>query len=364
MRLGYTLSKYLITVFVKWLLVSTVVLGFIFGLIDLMEMLRRLSTKADITFLRAIKMFFYRYPSYFQEILPFVVLFAAVAAFWHLNKKQELVVIRLSGISVWQILTPLMGAAFIIGLLDMLILNPLAAKLLNRFYTFENQYIYQHQTPFSISEEGFWLREQGHNKQVILHAKHFDENQKALYNLTLYLFDGTDHFLERYDARLGTLKNKSILLNQGWHTPKDGVPEKFTHQSIDTSLTLQSINESFLNPKTLTFYTLRSYGHLMEKSGLSALAYFVQWHTLVSRCIWFAVMVMLAATFAIRYQRARGGVKMIGFGIALAFFLYFLRDITYALGMNGELPPVLAAWVPTLVTGLFAATKLLYSEDG
>ena len=364
MKLGYTLSKYLINVFVRWLLVTTAVLGSIFGLIDLMEMLRRLSTKADITFLRAVEMFFYRFPCYFQEILPFVVLFAAIVAFWRLNKKQELVVIRLSGVSIWQILTPLMGAAFVLGLLDMLIFNPLAANLLSRFYTFENQYIYQHQTPFSISEEGFWLREQKHNRQVILHAKHFDEEQRALYNLTLYVFDGGDRFLERYDARLGILSNKSILLNQGWHTSKEGIPEKFVNQFIETSLTLQSINESFLNPKTLTFYTLRSYGHLMEKSGLSALAYFVQWHTLVSRCVWLAVMVMLAATFAIRYQRVRGGLMMIGLGVALAFLLYFLRDITYALGMSGGLPPVLAAWVPTLVTGLFAATKLLYSEDG
>ena len=102
----------------------------------------------------------------------------------------------------------------------------------------------------------------------------------------------------------------------------------------------------------------------MDDSGLAAHKYFMQWHSLIARAFWLAVMVMLAATFTLRPLRSGGTTVMIVCGISIAFILYFLRDITYALGNAGTLPPVLAAWVPTVVTGLFAATKLLYSEDG
>lgn len=348
----------------KWFLITSSAVGFIFSLFDLMELFRRTSDKADVGIGLVVKIFLFRFPSYFQEILPFVLFFAAIISFWRLNRNQELLIIRASGVSIWQILTPLAGVALIIGLTDLLVINSFSAKLLEKATSLENKYIRHQHTPFSISKNGFWLREIVGERQVILHATHFDEKAQTLYNVNAYIFDEEDRFIERFDAKQGLLKGEFLNLSHGWHLQKDGFPEQFKKYQLSTSLSVKSIQDSFLNPKTLTFYTLRSYGTLLETSGLSATQYFMQWHALLARCLWLAVMVLLAATFSMAPMRSGGTMKLIVAGISITFLLYFLRDITYALGSSGNLPPLLAAWVPTLVTAFFATTKLLYSEDG
>ncbi len=364
MRITYSLSKYLISNFMKWFLITSGAIGFIFALFDLMELFRRTSGKADIGIDLVLKMFLFRFPNFFQEILPFILFFAAIIAFWRLNRNQELLIIRASGVSIWQILTPLAGTALLIGLIDLLVINSFSARMLDKFYNLENKYIYQEQTPFSISKNGFWLRETLKDKQVILHATHFDAKAQTLYNVSAYAFDEDDRFIERFDAKQGILTDGHLQLNHGWHLLKDGFPEQFTTHQLNTTLSVNSIQESFSDPKTLTFYSLRSYAKLLETSGLSATQYFMQWHTLLARCIWLAVMVVLAATFSMAPLRSGGTVRLLIGGISITFLLYFLRDMTYALGSAGNLPPLLAAWVPTIVTGFFATTKLLYSEDG
>jgi len=174
MKITYSLSKYLISNFMKWFVISSGAVGFIFALFDVMELLKRTSGKSDVAFSLVLKMFLFRFPSYFQEMLPFVLFFAAIISFWRLNRSQELLIIRASGVSIWQILTPIAGTALLIGLVDLLIINSFSAKMLDKFHNLENRYIYQRQTPFSISQNGFWFREIIGNRHVILHATHFD----------------------------------------------------------------------------------------------------------------------------------------------------------------------------------------------
>ena len=42
------------------------------------------------------------------------------------------------------------------------------------------------------------------------------------------------------------------------------------------------------------------------------------------------------------------------------FFLYFMTDLVFALGLSGRIPEVFAAWTPVMVTTLIGITSLLY----
>jgi len=51
-------------------------------------------------------------------------------------------------------------------------------------------------------------------------------------------------------------------------------------------------------------------------------------------------------------------------GSLTGFLLYFVSDVTQALGLSGILPAFLAAWSPTAVALLLGAATLLHLEDG
>ncbi|MGY8996061.1 MAG: LptF/LptG family permease, partial [Alphaproteobacteria bacterium] len=51
-------------------------------------------------------------------------------------------------------------------------------------------------------------------------------------------------------------------------------------------------------------------------------------------------------------------------GLGSGFLLYFLSDISLALGMSGSLPPILAAWAPAAIFAMIGSALLFHMEDG
>jgi lipopolysaccharide export system permease protein len=75
-------------------------------------------------------------------------------------------------------------------------------------------------------------------------------------------------------------------------------------------------------------------------------------------------MVLIAATFSLRVGRRNGNLTWITTGLFFGFFLYFMTDLVFALGLSSRIPEVLAAWTPATVTVLLGAASLLHIEDG
>ena len=75
-------------------------------------------------------------------------------------------------------------------------------------------------------------------------------------------------------------------------------------------------------------------------------------------------MVLIAATFSLRMQRRGGTAIMLIGGVSAGFMLWFLSEVVFALGSNGTVPVMLAAWAPAGISTLLGATFLLHLEDG
>jgi len=358
------LARYLIHTLMNWFLVVALAVGSIIAIFDFTELFRRAALKTKIGFPILLKMLFLRFPIHMQEVLPFIVLFAAIMAFWRLNRNSEVVVMRASGISIWQILSPLVMLGLAIGAFDLVFLSPISAKLMSRFEVLENKYLSDRSEAISIADTGLWLREGLEKTDRLMHVLSIDFKKKLLHKITLYEFDKKDVLLKRSDADVAILGHNTLDLKDVWQVMPGSIAEKIDHVRFHTSLDLKTIQESTADPRTLPFWALIYYANLMEHSGLSGQKYILRWHGLLAGCIWLGVMVILAATFSLNPLRSRQASLMIGIGVIASFLLYFFRDMTTALGLAGTIPSILAAWAPTIVTAFFTITKLLYSEEG
>jgi lipopolysaccharide export system permease protein len=359
-----TFLRYLARVLVHWMLIVTLAIGSVIAIFDFTELFRRVATKNTVDVPLMLKMLALRFPLHIQEILPFIVLFAAIMTFWRLNRSSELIVMRASGLSIWQILFPMISLALVIGIGDLVFFSPFSAKLMNRYEVLENKFLNDRSSHFAIAETGLWLKEQYQKENRIIRVGHIDFDNKLLYNVTLYHFNPDNQLEQRLDANIASLDHQILKLKNVWRIKPGSVAQKIEKEQYHTSLNLQNIRDSFADPKTLPFWSLLYYSHLMEQSGLSGQRYLIHWHSLLAKCIWLAVMIVLAATFSLNPLRSKQAPLMLGLGVIASFILYFFRDMSTAMGLAGTIPSMLAAWAPTGVTALFAATKLLYSEDG
>ena len=107
MRIPIALSKYVGKQFLLGVAVVMSVLVALIVTFDLLELLRRTSSK-EVPASVVIQMVLLKLPSMIQEIIPFAILLGGILAFSKMTKTSELVVARAAGVSAWQFLAPAM----------------------------------------------------------------------------------------------------------------------------------------------------------------------------------------------------------------------------------------------------------------
>jgi lipopolysaccharide export system permease protein len=364
MRFSLTLSLYLGRQFLLGIgivLSSVMMLVFI---IDLVETLRKFGGRDTFEFSTLIAMTLMKMPGLMETIMPFAVLFGGMWTFTRLTKSSELVVARAAGVSVWQFLAPALFIGFMVGVFMVVAFNPLAAAMNERYERIENQRIEGHDSQLSISGAGLWLREGDHKAQAVVHAlRVFDKGQRLESVLILSYVD-QDRFVGRIDAASARLEKGYWQLTDAWVSRPNEPATHFAEFQFATDMTINDIEESFASPATLSVWQLPRFINDAETAGFSATRHRLQWHSILSVPLLLFAMILIAATSSLRFSRLGGISRLIVIGVLAGFSLYFLQNITEALGLSGSLPIALAAWAPTGIATLLGTAMLFHLEDG
>ncbi len=358
------LFRYLARNFLKWFLIVGFAVMAIIVLVDLSELLRKSASKPDINLKILSQILIFKFPSLLQRVLPFITFFASILTFWMLNRSHELTIIRAAGVSIWQTLSPLVIVSLLIGGIDLMVMNPLTSKMMARYGQLDDYYFHGRKENLTVAETGVWIRESVRDEQRIFHVKHVDLNEKLFKGIIISVYNHENRFIESISATSGLLQEGTLYLKDVWKVIPEKLPEKYESLNFSTAISFEILKNTGVSPTNISFWELPATARLLEVSGMSGLKYILYWHALLSRWGWLGAMVVLAASCSLRPLRQQGTVYLLAIGAIVAFLLYFLRDITYALGLSGKLPIILSAWLPFMISIFTGITLLLYSEDG
>lgn len=374
MRLPLTFSFYVVRHVLVAFSIAIGVILLIVGLGELIEMIRRASHKESaVPFPIILEMVLMKIPFTVEKVLPFAILIGAMASFTKLSKSSELTVVRASGISAWQFLTPAMLLACLIGLFFMTVFNPLSSAMISRFEMLESKYISGRPSTLSVSPSGLWLRhverlkEPFLNQRVeeyILQARRISQHDMTMQEVIIFLFSADHAFAGRIDAPRAKLIDGAWHIDQAMASAPGLIPKTRQNIMLKTDLDENQIKESFASPKTLSFWELPDFIDTLEKAGFSALRHKLHWYTLLATPLMLAGMMLLGALFSLRHHR-RGKIGlMIAGGVLAGFIVYFVSNLVYALGFSGALPVILAAMMPPVIILMVGTSVLLHLEDG
>ena len=364
MRLSSTLSlymarQYLQSVALVFLLVILTIL-----IADSIELLRRASGPGKTATLKTVlEMASLHIPFMAQKALPFIVLVGGIVTFAKMTRSRELVVARSAGVSVWQFLLPALVIAALLGGLFMTVVNPLASATSSRFEQLEATHLRGNSSLMELSKSGIWLRQGDSDSQSVVHAERIDQETMTLYDTIIFLYAEEDQFVGRIDAAEARLEDGYWNLKDALFSAPDEPARHRANARVSTDLTLERIQNSFSPPETLSFWALPQFIEVLDESGFSSVKHRLHWHSLLSGPLLLCAMVLIAATFSLRFTR-RGTWVLVVAGLLTGFLLYFISDLVLALGLSGNLPPVLAAWTPAGIFILLGVAGLFHLEDG
>lgn len=383
-KIPFLLSSYLGRLFIRWFFLILLILVILVGVFDFAELMRRGAHKPLMTISIVLEMVVLKMPTLIQRLFPFMTLFSTMGLLWQLNRHHELVVIKGSGFSVWQILIPLGLLSLLMNGVMLGVINPLGASMMNRYQQMESLYLKGISHRVSMGENGFWIRqvdppleEKGEKEgkrerfslskeltYTIIHASHMDYDTYRLHKPTFLRFNDQDGFLGRWDGESAILEKGFWRLTEAWETLDAQESHRKETILLPTLLTPQDIVDSAAPPTNLSVWQLPSFIAVFEKAGLSVIRHVVYWHGLLARPLFCLAMILLAACFCLRPLRQGRTGFFIAMGAGLGFITYVFSDITLAIGYSSGIPPFLAAWGPPLLATLGGLITLLHLEDG
>lgn len=364
MHLSFALSRYIARRFLTSIGLVFLVIVAVAFLIDVINLGDRAASREGADFGVVLGMAMLRLPYIAQKVLPFAVLFGTMLTYIWLTRSNELIVTRAAGVSAWQFLLPSLVLAMALGVFVITVFSPLSSTMISRFERMEAQHLRGQESLLSVSPGGLWLREGDAERQFVIHATQVTGSGRVLRNVIIFAFEGEDRFVERIDAAAATLTDGYWDLDDVLVTRPDMSARAVDHMRLPTELTIHRIQDSFASPETMSFWALPDFIQTMEAAGFSALRHRIHWHSILAVPLLLSAMVLVAATFSLRLtRRGRLGLFVLA-GLASGFLLYFVSDVSLALGMSGSLPAILSAWAPATIFAMLGSALLFHLEDG
>ena len=355
------LFGYFLRVYLANFLRVIIGLSLIVVLIDMVELSRRTGSTLDVTLLETASLALLRAPSFLQTTVAFVALFATMVTLLALNKRQELVITRASGLSAWQFITPLCVGSFLIGLATIMLLNPLAAASLAQS---ESQEI-----ELGLSAPGGakivpWFRQVSETSILIIGAEQASSGGAFLGRPSFYFFDAANSFIERVDAETAILTEGNWVLNKARVFKAGGEIEQLQQFTTPALIDAKFMGRALTPPETVAFFALPESMESARAFGLPDSPYAMRWHSMVALPALLVAMTLIAATVSLKFARFGHSSTAILGGILAGFLLYVVTSMAEALGGAGVIAPVISAWLPVIAASFFGVTFLLHREDG
>lgn len=360
---GWTLTHYLAKQYALWFLVFFVGLTGIIYLFEIAELMRRTANMTDTTLRIVLHMGFYKLPDTISKIMPFVVLFSGMFTFWKLTRSQELIIARSAGVSAWQFLAPALLVTLLFSLVNVTIINPIGAVMTTKYQTMEARYL-KGGPSLELTGAGLWLRQKEGNRQYLLHADRVSLDPLTMEPIIVFIYDQNDKYLGRVDAPKAVLHGQTWVLSKAWFNWDDETSGYEVEYRLDTTLTLEKIQESMAPPNTISFWHLPRFIQALRSIGLPPARHELKLQTLLAEPVLLCAMVFFAAAFSLRLNRRGGILNAMMAGMFVGSVVYSVNNVVTTLGANQTLPVVLAAWMIPLLALIGGQATLLYLEDG
>jgi len=287
-------------------------------------------------------------PVIFAQVAPFSCLMATLYTYASLNRFNEIIAMRASGISIFGVIKPVL----IFGLLISLFILMLNDSYIPQSLSFNQKIKSQMETKAKRTSEKEVLSNismYGHGNSLYFASK-FIPLTKTMENVIVMQYDQNQNPLKK------TIANKAVFKNNNWvfyqsvtyNFDKLGQTNSMPKYASEVITDIPETPEDFLNqsqrPELMSTEQLKSYIDKLDKSGASGVVTNLKTDLYQRYTMPFLslIIILVGIPFSLKIRKHATGVSSLGISIILAFLYYVINAISIALGKNEVLSPLMA----------------------
>lgn len=347
-----TIDVYIIKKFLGTFFFTLILLIFIVIVFDISEKIDDF-LKRDAPLRAIVFSYYFNFVPYFMNLFSYLLTFIAVIFFTsRMASDSEIIAILSSGISFRRMLFPYFVAATLLGVLSFFLANFLIPYTNRGMLAFEMQYI---NDPRQFTDQNV-------HKQIAPGTFIYLEN----FNMKTGI--GWKFTLEKFENKQLTYKLKAERIS--WDSVQmrwtisnyivrhiNGMEERMEKKAkLDTVLPFKPSEflEDIEEVKIMNYFTLRDHIKKKELRGdPDVTKYKVKKYERIANP--FATLILTLIGVAVSSRKVRGGIGFhLGFGLALTFLYILFMQISTVFANFGDLPPLIAVWLPNIIFGIIA----------
>ena len=303
-------------------------------------------------------------PSMIYNMFPFIILLSGIWFFLKIKKTDEIIAMKVSGMSNFSVITVPSILSIIIGIFFITSINPITSAMVKK-YEYIKSFYYEKEQDYlaSVTENGIWIKERNFEKNYIIRSSKLDGYN--LKNLTIYEFDHNNSFIKRIEARSADISStnwklvSANIMNQEGKIISRNI-NNFTYQS---AYDLKKIKSLYSNLDTVPFWNLDEEIKLLEDRGYSTNAMRSKLHRSFAFPFFLLSMVLLSGVFTLGMQFKENNWTYVFIAIIASVLIFYFNDFSAALGKTDKLSTEVAVWMPILIIFIFSAVGLIHANQ-
>lgn len=350
------LDRYIIKSVINILLICLFTFMFLYVVIDILSYLEDiLKYKVGI---ESLARYYLSYlPVIFVQVTPFSCLLATLYTFAKLNRDNEIIAMRASGISIIGVSKTVIILGAILSLLILWVNDRFVPSALALNQTVKYQFDSKNKEKAKKEKEPINNLSMYGIGNKLFFINRFMPLDNTLEGIIILEQDRNQNITRKIVANKGEYKDGSWIFYQSITYDFDyagqikGEPRYADEEKVQIPESPQEFLAQRQKPEFMNIAQLNDYIWKLSKSGANRVVenLKVDLYQRYTSPMTTLIIILLGIPFSLRMRRRATGVSSLGISIMAAFLYYVLNAISIALGKSGVLPPLIAASLSHIV---------------
>lgn len=342
--------KYLLKEFIFSLLIFFLIFISLIALSTYLEeiIFFREKTLTGNFFLQTFLLSLNKLPSILINMMPFIFLFSGIFFFVKLMKNKEITPLSISGFSNNYITIIPAIFSFFFGCFIILAITPISSQLLKN-YEIKKQKFSSNENLIIFNNTGLWMKEKRNNYNFIIKSDNtVNQNFNELKNIIIYKFDNNNNFIERIDGE------KTLIKNNFWEIKNANIITNTSSENMQdykfyTKISLKKLKQYFINSSTFSIWNINKELQIIRERGYFGQELIIKLNKYLALPFVLFSMIVISTLFTLKTGYSFNNIAYAFFGILIGIILYFLTDLSIAIGKSGRIPLVFSIWIPVVL---------------
>ena len=302
-------------------------------------------------------------PSLLYNMFPFVILISGNWFFFIIKKTDEIIALKVSGISNFSIIIIPSIVSIILGILIITAFNPITSVLVKKYEIIKGSYEKDQEYLAAITVNGIYIKEKNINKNNIIRSSNL--NDENLIRVTIYEFDKENNFVKRIEAKSANISSFNWILKDATIIDADGhyLASNISRLDYISMYDIKKIKSLYSNLDTISFWNLKNEIQLLEARGYSTREMEAKFQRSFAFPFFLLSMILLSGVFTLGMTFKENNWSYVFIAIITSVLIFYFNDFSAALGKTEKLPILISVWMPIIIIFIFSGAGVIHANQ-